>query len=252
MSRAPLSAVVTTLNNAATLEACLSSLGFCDEIVVLDSGSTDATEAIARRHRARWQVQAFQGYGPQKQAAVDLAAHDWVLLLDADEQLTDAGRACIERELAAPRACGYRLPRQEWLFWRWSHRWARANWHLRLFRRSCGGLNAVPVHAAPEVTGQVIDLPAPFRHYGEADIAARADKVNRYSTGLVPHKRARGVRLAALRMLLQPPLAFLKLYLLKRYFLNGWAGYIAARLQAHYTFLKYAKLYEARRRQRDQ
>jgi len=110
----------------------------------------------------------------------------------------------------------------------------------------------VPVHAAPEVTGKVIDLPAPFRHYGEADIAARADKVNRYSTGLVPHKRARGVRLAALRMLLQPPLAFLKLYLLKRYFLNGWAGYIAARLQAHYTFLKYAKLYEARRRQRDQ
>lgn len=249
MSRMPLSAVVTTLNNAATLEACLASLDFCDEIVVLDSGSSDATAAIAQRHAARWQVRAFTGYGPQKQAAINLATHDWVLLLDADEQLTDAGRACIERELLAPRANGYRLPRREWLFWQWSHRAARANWHLRLFRRSCGGLNAVPVHAAPEVAGKVIDLPAPFLHFGEADIAVRADKVNRYSTGLVAHKRARGVRLAALRMVLQPPLAFFKMYLLKRYFLNGWAGFIAARMQAHYTFLKYAKLYEARRRQ---
>lgn len=247
MIRQPISAVVTTLNNAATLQACLASLAFCDEIVVLDSGSSDATAQIAQHFGARWQVQAFQGYGPQKQAAVNLARHDWVLLLDADEQLTAIGRARIERELAAPRAVGYRLPRQEWLFWRWVHPRSRANWHLRLFRRSHGGLNAVPVHAAPEVRGRVIDLAAPFRHYGEADIASRADKVNRYSSGLVVHKRARPVHLLGLRMLLQPSLAFIKLYLLKRYFLNGWAGFIAARLQAHYTFLKYAKVYEAQR-----
>lgn len=252
MTRQPISAVVTTLNNAATLEACLASLAFCDEIVVLDSGSSDATEQIAQRFAARWQVQAFQGYGPQKQAAVNLAQHDWVLLLDADEQLTQLGQERIERELAAPRAVGYRLPRQEWLFWRWVHPRSRANWHLRLFRRSHGGLNAVPVHAAPEVQGRVIDLPAPFRHYGEADIASRADKVNRYSSGMVAHKRSRRIRLLGLRILIQPTLAFLKLYLLKRYFLNGWAGFIAARLQAHYTFLKYSKVYEAQRRERDQ
>lgn len=252
MTRQPISAVVTTLNNAATLDACLASLVFCDEIVVLDSGSSDETVQIAQRYGARWQVQAFQGYGPQKQAAVNLARHDWVLLLDADEQLSDVGRERIERELIAPRAVGYRLPRREWLFWRWVHSGSRANWHLRLFRRSHGSLNAVPVHAAPEVQGRVIDLPAPFRHYGEADIASRADKVNRYSSGLVAHKRSRRIRLLGLRMLIQPSLAFLKLYLLKRYFLNGWAGFIAARLQAHYTFLKYAKVYEAQRRERDQ
>ena len=92
-----LSAVVTTLDNAATLEACLSSLGFCDEIVLLDSGSADATLEIARRHGARIETQAFAGYGPQKQAAIGLATGDWILLLDADEHLTDAGRIAIER-----------------------------------------------------------------------------------------------------------------------------------------------------------
>jgi glycosyltransferase involved in cell wall biosynthesis len=248
--RPPLSGVVTTFNNAATLDACLASLAFCDERVVLDSGSSDDTQAIATRHGARIAVQPFQGYGPQKQAAIDLAMHDWVLLLDADEHLTDAGRVAIERELAAPRADGYRLPRSEWLFWRWPHAGTRANWQLRLFRRSNGRMNAVPVHAAPEVEGRVLDLHAPFRHYGEPRLADRVDKVNRYSSGLVAHKRARRTPAPGLRVLLAPALAFLKLYFGKRYFLNGWAGYFAARTQAFYVFLKYAKVLESERTDR--
>ena len=249
--RQALSAVVTTLDNAATLEACLASLAFCDEIVLLDSGSTDATRDIAARFGARVFVEAFKGYGPQKQSAVDKAAHDWVLLLDADEELTAAGRETIERELQAPRADGYRLPRREWLFWRWPHPWTRPNWHLRLFRRSRGALNAVPVHAAPEVQGVVRNLHAEFRHHGEAELAVRVDKVNRYSSGLVEHKRAGRVSLPALRMLVYPPFAFLRFYVLQRYFLNGWAGYLAARTMAFYAFLKYAKVLEAGRRERD-
>jgi glycosyltransferase involved in cell wall biosynthesis len=105
-TRAPISGVVTTLDNAATLEACLASMAFCDERVVLDSGSTDATRAIAERYGARVEVRPFEGYGPQKQHAIDLATHDWILLLDADEALTEAGRAMIERTLQAPRADG--------------------------------------------------------------------------------------------------------------------------------------------------
>ena len=247
-ARAPLSGVVTTLDNAATLETCLASLAFCDELIVLDSGSRDDTRAIAERFGARVSVQAFQGYGPQKQAAVDLATHDWVLLLDADEHLTDAGRAAIERELLSPRTHGYRLPRQEWLFWRWPHPATRPNWQLRLFRRSRGRMNTVPVHAAPEVDGPVRDLDAPFRHYGEPRLADRVDKVNRYSSGLVAHKQAKRPALLGLRLLLYPPVAFAKLYVGKRYFLNGWAGYFAARTQAFYAFLKYAKVLEAGRK----
>jgi glycosyltransferase involved in cell wall biosynthesis len=245
--RTAISAVVTTMNNAGTLQACLASLRFCDEIVVLDSGSSDASEVIARQHGARWFQQPFQGYGPQKQAAIDKAAHDWVLLLDADEWLTDAGRAAIEAELLAPRADGYRLPRQEWLFWRWPHAATRPNWQLRLFRSSRGGMNAVPVHAAPEVRGRICDLAAPFRHYGESELAIRVDKINRYSSGLREHRRERGIGVLGWRLWLYPSAVFLRFYVGKRYFLNGWAGWLAARTQSFYAFLKYAKVLEATR-----
>lgn len=243
--RPPLSAVVTTFNNAGTVTACLASLRFCEEIVVLDSGSDDATQAIAETFSARIFVEPFKGYGPQKQSAIDKAAHDWVLLLDADEVLTDAARQAIETELATVRAEGYRLPRREWLFWRWPHPATRGNWQLRLFRKSCAGMNAVPVHAAPQVRGRVIDLVAPFDHHGEADIATRVDKINRYSSGLVEHKRRRRVRLLGLRLLLYPGFSFLRFYFGKGYFLSGWPGFIAARVQAFYAFLKYAKVLEA-------
>lgn len=248
-ARAPLSAVVTTLDNAGTLQACLASLRFCDEIVVLDSGSSDATAQIAQQHGARWFVEAFKGYGPQKQSAIDKAAHDWVLLLDADEWLTEAGRAAIEAELAAPRADAYRLPRQEWLFWRWPHPATRPNWQLRLFRSSRSGMNAVPVHAAPETRGRVRDLDAPLRHYGEPELAVRVDKVNRYSSGLREHKRERGIGALGWRLWLYPPFVFLRFYIGKRYFLNGWAGWLAARTQSFYAFLKYAKVLESRHRE---
>lgn len=250
MPRPPISAVVTTFNSAGTLDGCLASLAFCDEILVLDSGSDDATAGIAAHHDARWFVEPFKGYSLQKQSAIDKAAHDWILLLDADEFLDAGARAAIEAELAAPRADGYRLPRWDWLFWRWPHRWTRPNWQLRLFRRSCGGMNDVPVHAEPKVPGRVVDLPAPMRHYGEADLAARVDKVNRYSSGMAAYKRQRNPSWLALRLVLYPGFIFFRLYVVKRYFLNGWAGYFAARTQSFYAFLKYAKVLEAVRKER--
>jgi glycosyltransferase involved in cell wall biosynthesis len=250
MNRLPLSGVVTTFDNARTLEACLASLAFCDERVVLDSGSTDGSREIAERHGARVFIEPFKGYGPQKQSALDKATHDWVLLLDADEEMTASGRALIERELQAPRADGYRLARREWLFWRWPHRWTRPTWQLRLFRRSAGAMNAVPVHAAPEVRGRVRDLRAEFLHHGEPDLAVRVDKVNRYSSGLVAHKSRRATALMWPRLLFYPSFVFLRFYFGKRYVFSGAAGFLAARTQAFYAFLRYAKVYEARRKPR--
>lgn len=251
MPREPLSVVVTTLDNAATLERCLASVAWADEIVLLDSGSTDGTLDIARRYDARIASQPFRGYAQQKQDAIDRASHAWVLLLDADEAVADGARAAFEAALVAPTVAGFRLPRREQMFWTFQHRWHWVNAHLRLFDRRRARMNDVPVHAAPEADGPVRTLRrAVLLHYGEPDIHTKIAKINAYSTGLVADKLRRRQRFTGLRMLLYPPVFFLRQYVVKRYFLNGWAGFISAASGAFYVFLKYAKLYEARRAQR--
>ncbi|GMV28541.1 MAG: glycosyl transferase [Rhodanobacteraceae bacterium] len=247
--RESVSLVVTTFDNAATLQRCLASAAWADDIVVLDSGSTDGTLAIAAQFGARVFHEPFKGYAAQKQSAIDKALHRWTLLLDADEALTDAARAAIERALEAPRVAGFRLPRREQVFWTFNHAGVRLNTHLRLFDRERVRMNAVPVHAAPETQETVATLPdAVFVHYGEPDIATKVAKVNAYSSGLVEHKRGRRQRFLAARLVLYPYVFFLRQYFGKRWFLDGWAGFINAVIAAHYVFLKYAKVYEDRRR----
>ena len=249
MRREPLSLVVTTFNNAATLERCLASAAIADDIVVLDSGSTDATLEIAAKYKARIYSEPFKGYAAQKQSALDKATHAWALLLDADEVLTPGGVGAIEQALCAPTVAGFRLPRREQMFWTFQHPWSSINAHLRLIDRRRCRMNDVPVHAAPATAGPVRTLRAAvLLHYGEPDIATKVGKINAYSSGLVSDKLRRRQRFLRLRMLVYPPLFFLRQFFLKRYFLSGWAGFISAANGAFYVFLKYAKVYEARRR----
>lgn len=249
MAREAISVVVTTFNNAATLERCLASAAWTDEIVVLDSGSGDATLEIAKRYTSRIHAQPFAGYSAQKQRAIDLATHDWVLLLDADEALGAGSRATIEAALIDPQVAGFRLPRREQMFWTFQHAWSWTNTHLRLIDRRRCRMNDMPVHAAPETAGPTRTLRgATFLHYGEPDIETKVDKINKYSTGLVADKLRRRQGFLCVRMLFYPPAFFLRQYVFKRYFLNGWAGFISASTGAFYVFLKYAKVYEARRR----
>lgn len=242
-----LSAVVTTFNNAKTLSKCLESLRFCNEIIVLDSHSTDATRDIAQQHQAKIVVESFKGYGPQKQSAIDKADSEWILLLDADEFLDASAEEIIRRAINVETCDGYRLPRREWLFWQWPHPLTRPNWQTRLFRKNKTNMNLVPVHAAPAVQGRLENLEVGFYHFGEKDLSCRVEKINRYSDGLLEQKKTH--RFLALRIVFYPGFVFLRFYILKRYFLNGWAGYLAARTQAFYAFLKYAKRLEQAKKQ---
>lgn len=242
------SVFVTTFNNADTLEACLESVKWADEIVLLDSYSTDDTLRIAGRFGCRVFQQEFLGYGPQKQSALEKTSHRWVLLMDADEALSPPLQREIRDLLSGAPACdGYEFPRQEQMFWRMASASSRLNHFLRLFDKTKGGVSDMPVHAAPKVAGRIGRLRNPFFHFGETDIHTKVEKINGYSTGLVADKVARGRSANPWVMVFYPPLYFLRLYLFKRNFLNGWAGFISSVVGSFYAFLKYAKLYEHRR-----
>ncbi len=243
-----LSVAITTLNNAATLGRCLASVAFADEVVVVDSGSSDATLELCAAAGARVLHQPFLGYGPQKALAIGACTHRFVLLLDADEWLPEAAQSAIRAALVDPgEFAGFTLPRREQVFWRHQHKRVRMNRFLRLVDRQRFTMSE-GVHAAPKVDGAVRNLDAWFVHDGEPDIDTKVAKINAYSTALATEKMQRGARGARWRMLVYPPFVFLRQYLFKRHFLDGWAGFIASATVAFYAFLKYAKLYERQQR----
>ncbi|HRZ24884.1 MAG TPA: glycosyltransferase family 2 protein, partial [Candidatus Contendobacter sp.] len=177
--------------------------------------------------------------------ALAATTHDWVLLLDADEALSPALQAEIRQLLqTGPVAEGYEIPRQEQMFWRMYNPATRMNHYLRLFDKRRGNVDDMPIHAAPKVQGRIARLKGPLYHYGETDIHTKVEKVNAYSTGLVADKIKKQRWGIPLIMLFYPPLFFIRSYLFKRNFLNGWAGFINSAVAAFYVFLKYAKLYE--------
>lgn len=247
MAREPLSVVVTTFDNADTIGACLESVGFADEIVVLDSGSADGTTDIARAKGARVHVQPFAGYSAQKQAAIDLASNAWVLLLDSDEVLPGAAAETVRRALVSPDVAGFVLLRREWVFWRWQPARARLNHYVRLFDRRRARMSGHEVHESVMVDGPVRQLDAVIDHYGERDIEGRVDKANRYSSLQVRDRHTRRPSFLRTRMVVYPTVAFARYYLWRGHWRGGWAGFVAARVHAFYAFLKYAKLYERER-----
>lgn len=251
MTREPLSVVVTTFNNADTIDACLRSVAWADEIVVLDSGSTDATPAIAAQQGTRVHAQAFAGYSAQKQAAIDLATHAWVLLLDSDESLSPAAENVLKAALVAPAHAGYQLWRREWLFWRWQSNGSRLNHYVRLFDKRRARMSGHEVHESVNVDGSIGVLDVIIDHYGERNIAGRTAKANQYSTLQQADLAGRKVSWLGLRMVAYPTVAFLRYYLLRGHYRSGWAGFIAARVHAFYAFLKYAKLHELREAKRN-
>lgn len=246
-----LSVCITTFNNERTLGACLESVTWADEIVLLDSFSTDKTLDIARHYGCRISQHAFLGYGKQKQMAIDMAQHRWVLLLDADEAVTIDLQQQIRQALqSGPDADAYELPRLEQVLWRMNHPKTRLNYFLRLFDKTKTRMSDMPIHAAPKTDSAVKKLHGCFYHYAETDVHAKVEKVNWYSTGVVADKVAKGKKPNPWIMVFYPPVYFLRSYIFKRNFLNGWPGFITSVAGAFYAFLKYAKLYEYHQRAR--
>lgn len=239
----PLSAVVIARDAAAQVEACLESIGFAGEIVLVDSGSTDATVEIALKHGARVIRQEWLGFGPQKQFAVARANHDWVLCLDADERVSPELRAGIEQALAEPRFRAYRMARRNRFMGHYlRHGEGYPDWSLRLFDRRAARWSDDLVHEKVLTGVEVGTLAGDLLHESAEDLAAYLDKQNRYTTLQAQTLFAHGRRAHAGHLLLSPMLRFVRFYFLRRGFLDGVPGLVHILIGCFNGFIKYAKL----------
>ncbi len=238
-----LSAILITRNVASRLEACLRSCAFADEIVIVDSGSTDATLDIARRFNAKVVQQDWLGFGRQKQFAVSQASHNWVLCIDADERVSDTLRASILKELEAPRFQAYEFPRRNHFLGRWlRHGEGYPDFSLRLFNRRHANWSDDPIHEKVVANGPVGRLAGDLLHESEQGLADYLAKQDRYTTLQAEQLHAHGKRAGVARMLLSPLLRFVKFYFLRLGFLDGIPGLVHILVGCRNSFTKYAKL----------
>lgn len=242
-ARQHLSATVITLNAAQQLAECLRSLAFADEVLVVDCGSTDGTIELARQHGARVIHQDWLGYGAQKQFAVQQAAHEWVLCVDADERITDALRESIEGALLSPSAQGFAMARCNRFMGRWlRHGEGYPDWSMRLFHRAHGRWSTHPVHEFVQANGPVLRLRGDLLHESAQSLTDYLSKQNRYTTLAAQQMFAQGERAGVLRLALSPLVRFFKFYLLRLGFLDGVAGLVHISIGCHNSLMKYAKL----------
>lgn len=239
-----ISTLVITYNEERNIERCLESvLPISEEIIVVDSHSTDATVEIARRYTSRVYSRDWPGYGKQKQWALDQASHPWVLSIDADEELSPELRDEI-RQLSFDRD-GYWVPRKVWYLNRWiEHGGWYPNYVLRLFEREKAKFTENILHESAEVLGETARLRNPLHHYSYRDVSHHLEKMNTFTSLAAKQMYARGRRAGLFSILCFPPLEFFKAYFLKRGFLDGRAGLVIASLHATYVFQKHAKLFE--------
>jgi len=244
----PLSVCIITYNEEENLPRCLASVAFAEEIVVVDSQSTDGTVAIARHAGCRVIPQAFLGYVAQKNLALQHATHDWVLCLDADEWLRPGAAGAIRAALAtrAPDVAGYLLKRHTYYLGGWvNHGWRWPEYKLRLFDRQRGQWHGHALHEGVHVVGRVARLEVEIGHRSYRDLADHLSKLNTYTTLMAQDLQVRGAARVGVGTLVGRPLVrFCRMWLVRGGWKDGLRGWIIAALGAVYVLLKYAKLWE--------
>lgn len=245
-----LSVTVITKNEAADISDALTSVAFADEIIVVDSHSTDDTVAIARRFTDRVVVRDWPGYIDQKNYAASIATHDWILSLDADERVTPELASEIQSLLATtPSQAAFRIPRVTFHLGRWIR---TTDWYpdyqLRLYDRRQAEWTGRYVHEAVTVRGTVGQLRHDIQHYAYRDIADHLETIDRYTTLAARQMDEAGRPVGLVQIVGHPPLAFLRNYILRGGIRDGTAGFIISAMNSYYVFLKFAKLWGRRQR----
>jgi len=241
----PLSLVIIARDAAHELADCLASAAFAVEAIVVESGSSDDTAAVATRSGARVIAHAWEGFGPQKNFAVAQAGHDWVLCLDADERVTPELEAAIRALFAGggPAAAAYTIARRNRFLGRWlAHGEGYPDWNIRLFNRRRARWSDDVVHEKVVSDGPVAILHGDLLHASAESIDTYIAKQNRYTSAQATAMHARGERASAAQMMLSPVARFVRFYVFNLGFLDGAAGFAHIAIGAFASFLKYAKL----------
>lgn len=250
LARQPLSAILITHNAVNRLRACLDSLAFCDEIVVVDSGSKDGTVELAQAMGARAIESEWRGFGPQKQFAVEQAAHDWVLCIDADERVSAPLQAAILQVMAAPRRFAYRFPRCNRFLGRYlRHGEGYPDWSLRLFNRRHARWSDDLVHEKVLTQAEVGTLSGDLLHESAETLETYLAKQARYTTLAAQQAHAAGRRAHLGHLLIAPLLRFIKHYFLRLGLLDGVPGLVHILIGCGNSFTKYAKMLDLQQRQ---
>lgn len=248
-SRRRVSACIITRDEATNIADCIRSVSFADEVVVVDSGSTDRTCELARELGARVIDQEFLGHVRQKQLAIDSATHDWVFCIDADERVDDRLATEISTALATEddETAGYEVARHTFYLGRFiDHGGWWPEWRLRLFDRRRGRWGGADPHDHVVLDGPSKRLGGELVHYNYRDLSHHVRKVDSYSSIIAAGRVERGESASLFKLVTRPPLRFLRMYLLRGGFRDGARGFIVAWMGAFYVFMKYAKLWERR------
>jgi glycosyltransferase involved in cell wall biosynthesis len=245
LKRYPISAFVACQNEERNIEGCLRSVAWCDEIVVVDSFSTDRSVEIARRYTDKIFSRQWDGYRSQKNFGLQQTSNEWALLIDSDERLSPELVAEIQREFddGAGRWAGYYLPRRVWYLGKWiNHCGWYPDYKLRLFRKDRGRLGGIDPHETVILDGPTKRLHGDLIHYTYRTIGEHVLRMQRYAAIWASTRRWRSGD--ALRMLVRPLVKFLEVFIAKRGVLDGFHGTVIASMAAYGVFLRYANLYE--------
>jgi glycosyltransferase involved in cell wall biosynthesis len=241
----PLTVAIIALNASSQIGPCLASVGFADEVLVVDSGSTDGTADMARRHGARVEFKEWLGFGRQKQHAVSIARNDWVLCLDVDERVTDRMALSVREALGSRRYHAYRVARRNRFLGRWlGHGEGYPDWTVRLFHRAHASWSNDEVHEAVLTTAEIGRLEGDLLHDSAEDVATYMTKQNRYTTLHAEALFRQGLRASYWRLLASPLARFVKFYFLRLGFLDGGPGFAHIVIGCNNSFHKYLKLIE--------
>jgi len=242
-----ISATVITLNEERNIRAALESLFWADEIIVVDSNSTDRTVEIAREFTTEVHVRQWPGYSAQKTFAAEVARHDWIFNLDADERVSaELARELVAlKENDAPSAAGYEMPRATLYLGRWiKHAGWYPDFKLRLYDRRRGRWKGDYVHESVEVEGRAVRLSGEILHHTVENASEHHLRMDKYTTLAAQELYARGMRASASSILISPVAAFIRSYFIKLGFLDRVPGLAISVFAAHYAFLKQLKLWE--------